>query len=140
MKKSPWGPGAWEYEVDELVWTDPATGFVCRALRNRHVGTWCGYVGVPEEHPAYERGYDEMGIAVHGGLSYGDYWKGDRSGPWFLGFDCSHAGDLMPAFPRLGGTYRTVQFVQEECRLLAQQLAAMAPDFEPYDVVEDLPL
>lgn len=140
LPPSKWGPGPWERETNEHQWIDPETGFICRVLRNKMTGTWCGYVGVEEGHPAYEKGYDEVDVAVHGGLSYGDFWKGDRSGPWYLGFDCAHAGDLMPAFPQLGGSYKAAPFVVEECRVLAMQLAAMTPEYDPYDVVEDLPL
>ena len=81
-------------------------------------------------------------IDVHGGLTYAgsDDLRGcDRH--WF-GFDCSHAGDFAPGYEdvtRLGlptgwGTvieYRDMAYVQEECRRLAEQLAAIDPSRPP---------
>jgi len=58
IDKSRWGDGPWQREPDRVRWTDPETGLEC--LMNRHAthGSWCGYVGVGPEHPAYELSYD----------------------------------------------------------------------------------
>ena len=42
--------GPWVNEPDKVQWVDPATDLDCLALRN-HFGAWCGYVGLPPEHP-----------------------------------------------------------------------------------------
>jgi hypothetical protein len=56
IPKTDWGDGPWQSEPDEASWTDAATGLPCRAERN-FGGAWCGYVGVPREHPAFGLSY-----------------------------------------------------------------------------------
>jgi hypothetical protein len=82
----------WEYE-----------GLKCAVVQNREASNRCGYVRVPEGHPAWGRPYSEVdqellpGDVPHGGLTYGNYEdceEEDGQGYW-LGFDCAHAGDLM---------------------------------------------
>lgn len=84
------------------------------------MGNWCGYVGVPREHPyyevpyhAYEDGADgetcdfrrKVNVDVHGRLEYSDKCAGPichvaelgfPEDVWWLGFDTAHAGDLSP--------------------------------------------
>lgn len=69
-------------------------------------------------------------LQCHGGITYAgrSYWTDPRAG-WWLGFDCSHSGDLTPydefrGRSYSGGTYRTLAYVQEQCRELATQIAA----------------
>ena len=52
IPKSQWGDGPWQSEPDEASWIDDATGLPCCAERG-FSGAWCGYVGVPCEHPAF---------------------------------------------------------------------------------------
>lgn len=57
-------------------------------------------------------------IRCHGGLTYsGKAWWDEESPLWWLGFDCSHSGDLSPKheeFGRsLGGVYRNAGYVRE---------------------------
>jgi hypothetical protein len=40
-------------------------------VRNR-VGGLCGYVGVPGGHPFHGKGYDDLPVVVHGGLTFAD--------------------------------------------------------------------
>lgn len=83
-------------------------------------------------------------IEVHGGLTFAGAEREHAAAPeraWWFGFDCSHAGDYSPRFDRAddpvlglgkptgwGGviTYRTLAYVEEQCALLADQLAAIA--------------
>lgn len=113
-------PGPWTGEPDKVVWVDPTTDLDCMILRNR-MGALCGYVAVPEGHPWFEVGYDDVRLPwvkdqgedwprVHGGLTFADFChegKGDdaichtpapgRPGHvWWLGFDCAHSGDVAP--------------------------------------------
>jgi hypothetical protein len=86
----------------------------------------------------YGKHYDDTGIAydiqVHGGLTYASMGK---DGLWWFGFDCAHAGDLVPRIlmvlldkPRQDGgewwysgeTYRTWDYVENEVRKLVRQL------------------
>ena len=155
--KSGWERGPWDDEPDKVVWVDQATGLDCMAHRNGS-GAWCGYVGVPEGHRAYERGYDDVPAVVHGGLTFaggcqetGDPAHGICHIPqegrpaevWWLGFDCAHFQDKMPAMEaRLKALrakdlvwparpdaldefeqYRDLGYVMAECESLALQLA-----------------
>lgn len=114
--------------------------------------------------------YNMADVSVHGGLTWaGDLYltltpageaPGDQA--FFLGFDCSHGGDAMPAMeamlnkiydespengPRLPKpvgyeTYRTFEYVQNECRELARQIQEHAHDERPakadHDYSDDL--
>lgn len=135
----------WDYEPDLLKWRDRETGLVCTIARMEgRSGHLCGYVSVPEIHPAFgkkvwgfgeESEYDQIqlrvfGLDVHGGITYSE--KGlpraihDRIGEvWTFGFDCAHAGDLRPEWPEDGGTYRHLEYVKAEVESLARQLAEM---------------
>lgn len=72
-----------------------------------------------------------LAMRVHGGLTYAaDHVPYDKpDGLWWFGFDCAHAGDLIPAFAeqRLShharDIYRDQQYVVAECQSLAVQLA-----------------
>lgn len=81
-------------------------------------------------------------IQVHGGLTYAGK-RDEASDAWWFGFDCAHAGDFSPKYDRLndpilglgrptgwGGviTYRTLEYVQEQCSALARQLHAIASE------------
>lgn len=103
--------GPWTGEPDKVLWVDPTSNLDCMMLRN-HQGGWCGYVGVPSQHPWFEVGFDDIHPypEVHGGVNYSaacQEGEGDdaichtpmagRSGHlWWLGFDCGHAWDFQP--------------------------------------------
>lgn len=57
VDKSAWGDGPWQSEPDKMQWQDEATGFACLIVRDP-MGALCGYVGVPETHPAHGLSYD----------------------------------------------------------------------------------
>lgn len=109
MDRSDWGPGPWDDEPDKVQWRDPETGIACLAVRGR-MGSWCGYAGVEEDHPAFEKGYNEVNVDVHGGLTYANHCMegpeetvvchipepGKPDHVWWLGFDCAHFMDLVP--------------------------------------------
>lgn len=110
VDKTGWGPGAWMTEPDKMQWPDEDTGLPCLIVRN-HGGALCGYVGVPREHPAYGKHYNEISVEVHGGLTFSGPCQeraestgichipgeGETDAVWWHGFDCSHLGDLSPA-------------------------------------------
>ena len=76
-----------------------------------------GYVLLPHNHPFYGKHYDDIGVGVHGGLTFSDYfdadhfleWIGNREFDgdvtlenykkfdnwWMIGFDTAHAGDNL---------------------------------------------
>jgi hypothetical protein len=112
-------PGPWQHEPDKVQWVDADSGLDCLAVRNT-LGNWCGYVGIPRDHPwAGAASYDDVSAAVHGGLTFGPHpctaydpkrWRdagafeasaichvpfaGRPDDVLWLGFDCAHAGDL----------------------------------------------
>lgn len=131
-----WGPGPWENEPDRIEWRGRESKLPRLALRGP-LGSWCGYVGVPDGHPLHGKGYDDdatLDLRVHGGLTYGNACGGNichvpREGEsdhvWWLGFDCAHSGDLSPGgvngiFP--GEAYRDVAYIIMQVEMLAAQL------------------
>jgi hypothetical protein len=144
--KSRWPDGPWKQEPDKKQWRDAATGLPCLIVRARP-GALCGYVGVSRDHPFYGLDYDNEVIAVevHGGLTFASKCQehgregdtichkvepGEDDDVWWLGFDCSHPGDLCPShdllhrYPR--GTYKDIAFVTREVEALARQLVEHA--------------
>lgn len=98
------------------------------------MGALNGYVRIPEDHPwhgkwgpfcghsgCYEHTIEGM-IAVHGGITFGGGKPmGVDEGDW-IGFDCSHAGDLVPGLDFMDGEYRDEQYVRGQCERIADQL------------------
>jgi hypothetical protein len=127
------------YEPDKIQWQDEATGFPCLIVRN-HMGALCGYVGVSEDHPAYQKGYDDVNVDVHGCLTFSNFCShgdeatsichipepGESDKVWWLGFDCAHWRDFCPAYgQKLGlseGAYKDISYVTTEVKSLARQL------------------
>lgn len=123
----------WENEPDHVNFR--SHNFPCILHRN-HMGAWCGYVGVPSNHPWYRKGYDEVNAEVHGGLTYANECQGDichvpdpgeSDEVWWLGFDCAHAMDICPAhtswWPLIENraTYKTMEYAKQETESLAEQ-------------------
>lgn len=160
MDKTQWGAGPWQSEPDLVRWT--YRGVPCLIVRSPHAGTLCGYVAVRRGHPLYLRHYDHCRLDCHGGLTFsgrldlpppvntrplqGLLERALRpSGEWWLGFDCAHAGDYMPAiaartavyyetFPELaerlfgrprGEIYRDIEFVTADVEAMARAVARM---------------
>lgn len=139
-----WPDGPWNNEPDHVEFeTD---GVPCILHRNRF-GTWCGYAAVPPGHPAHGKGWSDVDVRVHGGITYADSCNGtvchvpkpgEPDDVWWLGFDCGHSSDQSPRMlmldAQLGfrgfsswGTYRTVDYARAQTEGLARQLKAMAP-------------
>lgn len=139
-------------EPDFKRWRDPATGLTCMVVRQRHLGTLCGYVRVPHSNlrdrlVKFERSrvgrawnrphavrrpcaYDHRSLRhlnAHGGLTFAGRMTGVKREGWWLGFDCAHHGDLMPELKgRIGfdhGVYRDFAYVTAQCEGLASQVA-----------------
>lgn len=142
IDKQEWPAGCWHREPDRIEWVDHETGYVC-ILRRNFSGVLCGYVGVPNSHPAAGKSYQEEKISeltVHGGVTY----TGDQesalecklcspeaamvwAASWWIGFDAAHCWDLCPSFPAGDAytEYRDVDYMSEQVALLARQLRAM---------------
>lgn len=148
-------PGPWDSEPDKVQWPDPDTGLPCLAVRHERMGFWCGYVGLAEGHPYFGKGYDDVPVEVHGGLTFADACHpgkseaygichvpaaGEPDHVWWLGFDCGHAYDASPSdYQRAvenkhqwpwavsaDEEYRTLAYVREQCAQLARQLKEVA--------------
>jgi hypothetical protein len=139
IDKSAWGPGPWQDEPDR--WEGEAGGFPLLATRGPG-GHWCGYVAVPPGHPWHGKDYNDVPMEAHGGLTYADACQGkichipkpgESDDVWWFGFDCAHLGDYAPKFDldrrrygvsRPHDTYRTLAYVQQQCRQMAEQAKA----------------
>lgn len=148
--RTKWEKGEWDKEPDKVQWEDPDTKFPCLALRNL-IGNWCGYVGVPKDHPFYGKNYDECSLKdspceedycdhcsgsilnVHGGITFNSFCNEgnpiegichqDPEKVWWIGFDTAHCDDLSPGgFSFKGTIYRSLSYVMLECLSLASQL------------------
>ena len=133
-----WHEGKWDSEPDKIQWQDPTTKLPCLMVRN-DLGGWCGYVGVPRNHPAYGVDYNDVAAEVHGGLTYSNKCVeepkdksichipgvGESDDVWWLGFDCIHGGDAYPTqFPGMhNGSYKDQEYVTQHVTSLAAQLA-----------------
>lgn len=51
-------PGPWSKEPDKIEWRDKETGRPCLIVRGS-MGALCGYTGVYEGHPLFQKGYSE---------------------------------------------------------------------------------
>jgi hypothetical protein len=58
----------------------------------------CGYVRVPPTHPTHGKGYDDIEVGVHGGLTFAQMepcTEHEDGQGWWFGFDCAHCDDAM---------------------------------------------
>ena len=91
-------------------------------------GFRCGYIEILEGHPWWNKDYNDIEADVHGGLTYAD--KDYDNYNWWIGFDCAHLYDrqdvtlpaeiYMPSFGE-GGTIKTTEYVENECKSLCEQ-------------------
>lgn len=99
--KGPWQDEP-DYEIGEI---EGYTYLIDRKLRTG--GHLCGYVKIPFCHKVYGKGWDEISMEVHGGLTYagedaptfGAISEQERKSlkdGWWIGFDCAHYKDLLP--------------------------------------------
>jgi hypothetical protein len=151
VDRTGWDSGPWDKEPDKVQWQDPDTGMPCLAVRNGHIGNWCGYVGVAESHPFFglDDSDEKIDVQVHGGLIFSGFCAendkehgichrpdpGEPDRVWWFGFDCCHAFDLAPGltatirkcgidrFGIPGDKYRSLSYVKRECAELAKQLS-----------------
>jgi hypothetical protein len=149
--KSKLPPGPWHSEPDQVAWI--CERLPCLILR-MDSGSLNGYVAVPLEwHPFAREHTDDFD--VHGGVTYPlqmdtyrtEVWRDRflRAHPdntvgalaarvhvgisglayWWIGFDASHAGDLIPdsRYPQHGDPYRDIDYVKANTERLARQIA-----------------
>lgn len=72
-----------------------------------------GYVRVPEGHEYYGKHYDEIGLGVHGGLTFSEVIEENDSYSWpaghWIGFDTAHFGDNKQNWTKENVLKETIQ-------------------------------
>lgn len=129
--------GPWHAEPDREDFTHAQ--LPCLLLRDDGGGQWCGYVGIPDDHPWFAVDLHALDaaaslqISVHGGVTWGgdaDALRPREQARRWVGFDCGHVGledqVLSPrSISRLPGrSYRDLAFARAELQQLAEQVAA----------------
>lgn len=122
--------GPWNMEPSVYVFTEEETGYQCAILRQMSLGHLCGYVRIPEGSILHGKDVDDDlldDVYVHGGITFSenvDWISDNRVTGFYIGFDCSHSGDLRPfyGYSCKEDTYKTIGYVKEECIKLAKQL------------------
>lgn len=89
---------------------------------------WCGYIGIPKGHPFYSKGYNDLNVVCHGGLTFAGFFDNDRADKdrlFFIGFDCAHSGDICSFSTMFNNTdvYRDLQYVKNQCRKIVDQIS-----------------
>ena len=117
----------WETEPDFLEFVDEDTGYKCFIQRHPELKHLCGYVELPKEHKLYGIFSEEEDFEVHGGVTYTgkrEFEQQNYIADYVLGFDCGHAGDLVPSVKSFyeKEVYRNIEYVTNECKNLAKQL------------------
>lgn len=101
-------------------------GYECVIKRVPEMLHLCGYIKIPKGHALYgdkDEEYGLLDIPVHGGVTFnGDL---EEDGGFWIGFDCAHAGDLVPmmeffiekqnlAVDRLTGISQRGSYIRED--------------------------
>ena len=141
MKSEPW-----KTEPDRVEWR--SHGLPCLILRGP-LGALCGYVAVPPGHALHGAELDDermWSVPTHGGVTYTGKCQedghichvpqpGEPDDVWWIGFDCSHSGDLCPrmslhylsATDQLGNVYRDIPYVRSRLEEMAKFLSEVQP-------------
>lgn len=150
-KKLTWcGYGEWVEELDSIVFE--YNGYQASVKRqfirepfslveSYFGGYLCGYVRIHEEHPYYMKKLRDIPISCHGGITFCNL----RDEDFWIGFDCSHFGDLVPTWQHKRGdvkeslkniimseafkkiithpVYRNMQYCIDNCIKIIDQLS-----------------
>ncbi len=119
-------PGPWDKEPDLLKFD--IYEYQCLIIRSNTTGALNGYIGVPQTHPWHNQSSEDLNLVldIHGGITHISTEVYKISVPYggrWVGFDCSHSFDFMPAIsvPTQHDSYRDIWFVMHECISLAGQ-------------------
>lgn len=125
-------------EVFEIIKNEPVykkfeyRGYIYEVVRNRTMLHYCGYVYTKFNEPNGNMIIEDRNrIYCHGGITYSDDKK--------IGFDTAHYTDIVPMLIddrtsklfddmfgfRLEPTYKDIDFCENECRNIIDQLIEM---------------
>lgn len=131
IDKSSWPEGPWMEEPNVLSGIDDETGYETLIVRHVDFGHLSGYVGVYEGHKLFGKHGFDINMDVHGGITWGSKndpcksFRKEQPAIFWIGFDCLHMHDSAPNFPLnslQSGSYKTIEYVKNECASLAKQL------------------
>jgi len=74
-----------------------------------------GYIGLPEGHENYKVDYTNIGIDIHGGLTFSDELEVEGKKYWCIGFDTCHSGDNPTNWP-IENVLREVENLYEQLK------------------------
>jgi hypothetical protein len=152
-----WADGPWDEEPDLIRWKHEPTGYELMMWRN-HMGAWCGYVGLPPEHPLHGLHYGTPEflerLESHHGLTFSDTFEevkdrlelpDELRKLWWLGFDCAHFGDVMPAMEAFTDAWRVTSPGLQKLEAMKKRLEEASPEFrdryrESYKGVDEVRL
>lgn len=111
-------------------------GYDCLILRQLQQKHLCGYVGLTKNDKYFNIDFNNIDdISCHGGLTFSEFGdnnnrpkKIDDETIWWIGFDCAHYLDIIPAMlsfnPILDedSIYRDMDYVESECKNIVNQL------------------
>lgn len=112
------------------------------------MGFRCGYVAVPEDHPAYNHADSYPDYDVHGGVTFYDKSHiaelilGHTCTDKWIGFDCGHAGDfndLEQAKKYFGDENRILRGIKISQEIKETVLKNMERDFPGYIETKNSP-
>jgi hypothetical protein len=108
--------------ITEKEWEH--AGFKCKVVFVRQSHR-CGYVTIPKSNIAFGKGYDELPIDVHGGLTFDDIDSTTPNEQTF-GFDCAHLGDKTLSYSfEENGHFWTLEETVAETNRMAEQFAKL---------------
>lgn len=134
--------GAWSQEPDKVVWIDEVTKLDCMLLRN-DLGTWCGYVGVPETHPYFGLDCKRVEFAFEREIDFSSTCKVGASEDekvvchcrtyehgetWWFGFNLASCWDYIPILTHQVATtqdYRDINYARTLVESLSLALLAV---------------
>ena len=105
-------------------------GYACaiKRVRPETSGHLCGYIHIPSGHKLHGMDYDDIEklydyeLPAHGGLTFSGYIDYE----YWIGFDCSHLGDVIPCEDEIfsslsierfeSGTYKDMDYVTENIK------------------------
>jgi len=102
-----------------------AFNIICRIYRHPEFLHLNGYIYLPPSHPWYKKGYDDIDVEVHGGITYAELDKDTNY--WCIGFDTNHYGDLSGLSFSISYdcSYRDWNYVKNEVENLAYQASIL---------------